>query len=68
MLLVLLTNIRPGWEGLPRTNAPAYFCVREEERKFYDIDTWAKCFKTFYDRNLRVFLIKARVFVPGGLV
>jgi hypothetical protein len=34
------------------------------EYYYYNIDTWAKCYKTFYSRNLWIF-VKARVFVPG---
>jgi hypothetical protein len=29
--------------------------VSDEEKKFYNIDLWAQCYKTFYGHNLQMF-------------
>ncbi len=35
------------------------FCllVIDEEKMCYGIDTWAQCYKTFYGRNLQMFVM-----------
>ncbi len=31
--------------------------VGDDEKKFYNIDTWVQCYETFYDRKLHFFVI-----------
>ncbi len=31
--------------------------IRDEEKKFYNIDPWGLHYKTFYDHNLQIFVI-----------
>jgi hypothetical protein len=31
--------------------------VNYGRKKFYNIETWGECYKTFYSRNLRIFVI-----------
>ncbi len=51
-------------EGLARDKRSSLFCgIVSDEKKFFNLVTWAQCFKTFYVGNLRVFT-KAREFVP----
>jgi hypothetical protein len=40
--------------------------ISDEEKQFYNIDTWGQCYKTFYVRNLLMFEIPT-VIVPGKL-
>ncbi len=57
-LLALPTNIRLGCKSLPKKNALTY--------KFCNMDPRCKYYKTFYRRNLQIFVIK-QVFVIGKL-
>ncbi len=41
-------------------DAVTYFSVcsdSDKNQKFYNAETWAQCYKTFYDRNLQIILI-----------
>jgi hypothetical protein len=56
--MALRANIRPRWNGLTETNALAYFSLRQQQKKtFYSIDTRSQCYKTFFVRDLRIFVI-----------
>ncbi len=41
-----------------------FFCLQSSQRKSREKVDLGRCYKTFYDRNLRIF-VKARAFDPG---
>jgi hypothetical protein len=57
-LLVLPENVRQDWKVIARYKHTSLFGLVfcNEEKKFYNIDTWVKCYKTFYGRNLQTFV------------
>jgi hypothetical protein len=57
MPLLLPTNIRLGWKGLPGTNTLAFYnaAAITAFKKFYSTSSWCLHYKTFYGRNLRIF-------------
>ncbi len=57
-LLVIQANVRLDWKVIARYKHSSLFglVVSNEGKTFYDIDTKAKCYKTFYVRNLRIFV------------
>ncbi len=50
-LLAFPENSRLAWKQ------SSLFCrdIGDKEEKFNDIDTWTKCYNTFYDRKLQIF-------------
>jgi hypothetical protein len=45
-LLVLPPNVRLDWKVIARYKHSS-LVVCKEEKKFYNIDTWGQCYKTF---------------------
>ncbi len=52
-LIVLPANVRLDWKVIARYKHSSIFglVVSNEGEKFYNIDTWGRCYKTFYGRN-----------------
>jgi hypothetical protein len=67
-LLALPAFIRLGWKGLPGVYTLAYWehSYITAVKKFYNIDTWAQCYKTFLSAIYEC-LYLAGVFVPCKL-
>ncbi len=56
-LLASSTNIRLGWKGSPGTSTLAYY-ENYGRKKFYSREvSRGLYYKTFYGRNLRIFVI-----------
>jgi hypothetical protein len=55
----LPANIMLGLKGLQGTNTLAYYkkSVNHSHKKFYSTGPWGQCYKTFYGRKLRLFII-----------
>jgi hypothetical protein len=53
LLLVLPPNIRLDWKVIAMYKHLSLFSlvISNKGKKFYNIDTWAQCYKTFFDRN-----------------
>ncbi len=57
--LALLINIRLGWKGLSKRSAAAYykhFQIMALQR-LNNFGTWSQCYKTFFVRDLRTFVL-----------
>jgi hypothetical protein len=52
-------SIAPDRRGLSGTNALAYMnsLVSDKHEKVYNVDTRGQCYKAFFFRNLRIFII-----------
>ncbi len=61
--LALSSNIRLGWKALPGINTQAYYekSVTYARKKVYNIGPRIQCYKTFYGRYLRMFIISQSV-------
>jgi hypothetical protein len=56
--MALFTNIRLCWKGLPGQTLQLIVKGRKLSQKmFHEIDTWGQCYKAFYGRDLRIFVI-----------
>ncbi len=55
----LLANIRLSWKGFKEPNTLVYLIslLEMKEKKFYSIGYRSLYHKTFYDRNLWIFVI-----------
>ncbi len=53
-LLVLPANVRVDWKVIASYEHSSLLglIVSDKGKKFYNIDTWAQCYKTFYRGNL----------------
>ncbi len=49
-LLVFLANVRLDWKVIATYKHFSLFglVVSDEGKKFYNIDTWCQCYKTFF--------------------
>jgi hypothetical protein len=58
-LLVLPANVRLDWKVIARCKHSILFglVVSSKGKKFYEIDTWGQCYKTFYSCKLQLFVI-----------
>jgi hypothetical protein len=57
-----LTNMRPGWKGLPGpANVHVYVASSSvtKKKKFCDFDYRDQCYKTFYNRKFRMLQISS---------
>jgi hypothetical protein len=59
-LLVLPANVRLDWKEIARYKHSSLFglIISNEEKMFYNIDTWCQFYKTFYHVNLLPFCVK----------
>ncbi len=61
MLSVIMLNVimLSALKGPSKDNHTLSLCcnAKFKEKKVYNIDTWAKCYKTFYGSNLQMYLI-----------
>jgi hypothetical protein len=64
--VLLTTNIKLERSDRDKHSNLIRTLINSTRKKFYNIEAWAKCYKTFYGRNLRM-LTAARVLVPGRL-
>ncbi len=58
-LLVLPANVRLDWKVIARYKHSSLFGLVfcNEEKKFYNIDAKGQYYKTFFGRNLQIFVI-----------
>jgi hypothetical protein len=58
-LLVLLANVRQNWKVIARYKDSSLFDLYDSSKgkKFYIIDTRGQCYKTFFFRDLRIFIL-----------
>ncbi len=56
LLLVLLANVRLDWKVIASYKYSSLFglVVSDEEKKFYNIDSWLQSYKTFFHHCRRV--------------
>jgi hypothetical protein len=62
-LLVLPANVRLDWKVFARHKHCSLFglVISNEEKKFYNIDTWCQCYKNFYLRHSQRGLVRQNV-------